>query len=353
MKEYLLNTGLYIDNEFLTKYLELCKNPKNEETLLHEKHHIISRLTSKLLGEPEDNSDANLVQLDVRNHCLAHYYLALCSKHGQLKYGNILCIQLLTHRDFDQITEAWISQNLELLNEIRKEQRKLNSLLQIGLQSGEKNGNNKYSNAQCTAVKELLIQDIDIEAIQDKTGVPTRIIQSIYLGKHWSCREDGFFIPSRKRNFKKQSKQEKPQKVDRGPTAKERLEAEFIEWQKETHYCKNCGEAILEFLKSKNGNGCFCSKHCSVSWSCKEKFKNDPELGKKIVANRDYRGEKNPNFGKKASSDTRAKISEALRNSEGVKQSPRFSGRHHTSESKAKTSETLKATFKAKATAQL
>jgi hypothetical protein len=345
MRDYLLSTGLYYDNEYLTKYVALCANPQNKENSLYEKHHIISRATSKILGEPENNAESNLVSLDVQNHCLAHYYLALCSKHGQLKYGNMLCLQLFTYRDFGEITEEWILENLVLLDEIRKEQRKLNSALQIGLQSGEKNGNNKYSYEQCAAVKELLLQGFDTETIQDKTGVPARIIQSIYLGKHWSCREDGFFLPSKKRAFKDKTAQEKTRKVDRGPTVKERLEAERIEWQKEIHYCKNCGEAIHEFLKSKNGNGCFCSKHCSVSWSCKEKFKNDPELIKKIVANRDYNGENNPNFGKKASKETRDKISEALRNSEGVKNSPRFSGRKHTEESKAKTSQTLKETF--------
>ena len=63
------------------------------------------------------------------------------------------------------------------------------------------------------------------------------------------------------------------------------------------------------------------------SLSLKLFFKNHPEA---------HKGEKNPNFGKKASEETKRKMSEARKNSPGVKNASRFKGHQHTKEAKEK-----------------
>ena len=61
-----------------------------------------------------------------------------------------------------------------------------------------------------------------------------------------------------------------------------------------------------------------------------------------------FKGEGNPNYGKKASLETRSKISQSLKESKTLKNSKRFLGHHHTEESKIKTSESLKKTWERK-----
>lgn len=51
-----------------------------------------------------------------------------------------------------------------------------------------------------------------------------------------------------------------------------------------------------------------------------------------------HAGKNNPMYGKKASDETRQKLSTAFKNSLGVQNSPRFKGHHHTTESKEKIS---------------
>ena len=71
-------------------------------------------------------------------------------------------------------------------------------------------------------------------------------------------------------------------------------------------------------------------------------------MKQKIVANRDYSGENNPNYGKHTSNETKVKISKALKKSVGVKNSLRFSGHKHTGVSKQKTSISVKNAHKKK-----
>ena len=87
IKNKILSTKYFIDNEYLDKYCELIK--QNESTEKQEnktnKHHIIPRSYFKMLSLPVDNSAENLVHLLYKDHILVHYYLCLCTK-GQFKY---------------------------------------------------------------------------------------------------------------------------------------------------------------------------------------------------------------------------------------------------------------------------
>lgn len=78
LKEKLLNTHYFIDNEFLDAYLKLViENYTN--TKYDEIHHIIPKTFFKHFKLPIDNSDENLVKLSFSNHCRAHYLMSKCS----------------------------------------------------------------------------------------------------------------------------------------------------------------------------------------------------------------------------------------------------------------------------------
>ena len=97
VKERLLSTGYYVDNEYLHKYVQLiesnCNTPKIK--LKTQSHHILPRSTYKLMGQMVDESDINRVNLLYKDHILAHYYLALCSSSKDNRYFHELAMQYM------------------------------------------------------------------------------------------------------------------------------------------------------------------------------------------------------------------------------------------------------------------
>lgn len=325
IREKLLATGTVVENEYFEKYINLITNPQNStnENIVIETHHIIPVSYFKHAGKDIDNSEDNLIDLDIKNHVLAHYYLALCSALPWFYYGNATCVNLLTKRAFSSITEEWIQANLTEINSIKQYRLYLNSALQIGLQAGEKNPNNKYSFELCEQIKFLLTSGKQNKEISQQLNIPDYLINRIREGNHWSCANDRFSF----------SKAETKQLLEKQKIAL---------WLTTNPICKNCGKPIVIYIKSKNGDGCFCSKHCALSFSAKERFFMHPEIKEKIVANRDYSGSKNPNYGKKASKETRQKISIGVKKSGGSIRSSKFAGHKHSESSKQKISEALK-----------
>lgn len=262
--EELLKTNLFIDNEYFRKYVDLMN--ESCDSGYFEFHHIIPKSYFKRNNLPIDDSERNLKKLSIRNHIVAHYYLSLCSRENWFKFANTLCLNWIYLRDLrDLIDEKWLFENLPLLEKLRLEGRQLNSQLQIGLQSGEKNENNKYSYSLCTKVKDELLLGSDISYIIDKYQVPKHIIAGILDGHHWSCREDNFHIDDYK-SYQKQVK--------------------FQNWLKTNPTCICCGKPLTKYLKFVGGEGKFCSPHCSRSRTNKLKFENHPELKIKMISNR-------------------------------------------------------------------
>lgn len=84
LKQKLLDTGYFINNEWLEKYLALVVDVPVSFSYT-EKHHVIPASCSKLLGKRSaDDSKSNLVNLTFVDHCRAHFYLYHCTK-GKLK----------------------------------------------------------------------------------------------------------------------------------------------------------------------------------------------------------------------------------------------------------------------------
>lgn len=315
----LLRYDMCIDNEYFSKYRYLVSQKSNiPEHLIYENHHIIPRAVYAILGIPTNNNPDNLIALTIKDHVLAHYYLSLCSKNSKFKFSNITCIALICNRSYSDINEEWINSNLEYLDNLRKEQRSLNSLMQKGLQAGDNNPNCKVTLAKSAEIKELLLTGFTSTEIAAKLTVPERLVKLIINGKHWTCKEDNFKFDTR--GYKKAIK--------------------LATWIAEKHCCLNCGVVMTE----KRGDGRFCSSRCGYIYSANQR--SSDYYIKAISNRRSYRGENNPNYGKKASEQTRRKISDGIKNTGAY--SPRFTGHKHTEESKQKTSNSLKLRYKEK-----
>ena len=68
LKETLLATKCFVNNEYLEQYLNLVNDSKTGTEL----HHILPRSYFKDLGISVDNSEQNLVRLSFADHCKAH-----------------------------------------------------------------------------------------------------------------------------------------------------------------------------------------------------------------------------------------------------------------------------------------
>lgn len=88
LKEKLLKTGYFIDNEYLDDYISLVIAPAKIDSLDYtEIHHILQKQYFKIINKPIDNSSDNKVRLLYRDHCKAHYLLYFCTT-GKLKAAN-------------------------------------------------------------------------------------------------------------------------------------------------------------------------------------------------------------------------------------------------------------------------
>ena len=93
LKQKLLNTGLFLDNEYLDEYINLVLS--NNITIGYtEKHHILQKNYFKKSGLPVDNSPDNLITLSYCDHCKAHWLLYFCTT-GYLKKANEASIRYI------------------------------------------------------------------------------------------------------------------------------------------------------------------------------------------------------------------------------------------------------------------
>lgn len=90
LKEKLLSIGYVIDNEYLDKYCRLVEDNISTPKIKHENftHHIIPQSYFKYNKLEIDNSAENLVNLSLKDHIFAHYYLSLCGSTPYYKKSN-------------------------------------------------------------------------------------------------------------------------------------------------------------------------------------------------------------------------------------------------------------------------
>ena len=109
----------FIDNEFLLKYSQLIERNMRTPQRARQthKHHILPKSWFKLTNEEINNCLNNLVNLPIREHVLAHYYLCLCTE-DPFKYANQLALSCLQSKTKISAFDKQLLHNLPLYNNI-------------------------------------------------------------------------------------------------------------------------------------------------------------------------------------------------------------------------------------------
>lgn len=97
LKDYLLDFGIFSENDYLGKYIDLIELNRDrcKEKYKTNKHHIIPQSYYKRHNIAVDNSNNNTVNLLYKDHILAHYYLCLCLSDNTLKWDSEYAIRYL------------------------------------------------------------------------------------------------------------------------------------------------------------------------------------------------------------------------------------------------------------------
>lgn len=123
LKNKILSTGVFEDNEFLDKYCELIIS--NQDSLkianVTDTHHIIPKSYYSFANLKIDNTEENLVHLTYSNHIMAHYYLCLFTSDGTLKSKMVYAFMMMTHTRKLPETEQELLQNLDQYKNLHNE----------------------------------------------------------------------------------------------------------------------------------------------------------------------------------------------------------------------------------------
>jgi len=110
LKNKLLSSGVFDDNSYLDKYVELIIKNKSNKYLKGsmQVHHIMPKMYFIYNNIPVDNSYSNKVNLLYCDHVLAHYLLSFAFKDNIFKYKNMCAIDIILgalHIALDDIVE--------------------------------------------------------------------------------------------------------------------------------------------------------------------------------------------------------------------------------------------------------
>ena len=132
LKQILINYKICIDNEWLTKYVELIYNNIDSSPIKYrtQGHHVIPLYyyrwaneknnnkgreeLEKIAAKDENNFIVNLIYTD---HILAHYYLALCACNSIDLYANIKTIKFIANNKFNDANISSKQYIMECLND--------------------------------------------------------------------------------------------------------------------------------------------------------------------------------------------------------------------------------------------
>lgn len=121
IKDELLKTTCFIENEYLNRYVELIESncDQNQICFKTTAHHIIPKYCFKVIGKEIDNTSLNLVNLLYKDHILAHFFLAECSSTDVYKWYNYTAMNHIAGNKFHDvtITEALLTE--EYLEELQ------------------------------------------------------------------------------------------------------------------------------------------------------------------------------------------------------------------------------------------
>ena len=113
-KQYMLSTGIVIDNKYLDNYIDLIN--QNETTIkqkgITHAHHVIPKYYFTSNNLPVDDSTSNIVNLKYSDHILSHYYLSECSTSSYFTFSNISAIKHLVGNNMDKLESYNIIESL-------------------------------------------------------------------------------------------------------------------------------------------------------------------------------------------------------------------------------------------------
>lgn len=140
IKQKLLETNYFEDNEYLDKYCELIEINKytKKEKFKTQSHHIIPKCYYKLVGKEVDNSKENIVNLLYKNHILAHYYLCSCTSNifkGKLCHSLFHLINSFNKKEINKIEDI-LNLDLEKIQSFYEGWRKESSRQLKGIKKG-------------------------------------------------------------------------------------------------------------------------------------------------------------------------------------------------------------------------
>lgn len=127
IKQALLATEQFLDNEYLDRYVKLIQNNlrTKKETAKTQQHHILPKCYFKLMNKPCDNTRKNLVHLLYTDHVKAHHYLSMCLLDKTLAGANANVVKFVLKQHYTQadvllediLTVEQLQKNYELRQE--------------------------------------------------------------------------------------------------------------------------------------------------------------------------------------------------------------------------------------------
>lgn len=122
LKQKLINTGDFIDNEFLDKYIDLVDKNKSRksESCKTNSHHILPSYYYRHHNLEVDNTPTNRVNLLYRDHMLAHLYLSGCTT-GRNRYWNLYSIFMMPGQKYCTDDEIKFLQSLDEYQKLYEE----------------------------------------------------------------------------------------------------------------------------------------------------------------------------------------------------------------------------------------
>lgn len=139
----LKNLNLFIENEYFIKYVQLMSLNKLTipQKFVTQKHHIIPKYYFKKNNLVVDNSKNNIVNLQYKDHVLAHYFLINCCSNEDDVLSNIHAFNILLRKQGHNLEESDLNSLLLIAEQL--EQKRLTHMAKV---SKLKNSGGKYIN---------------------------------------------------------------------------------------------------------------------------------------------------------------------------------------------------------------
>ena len=123
LRNDLLKTKLFVNNEYLDKYIELIERNKGAVRVKFKTtaHHVVPKYCFDYQNLPVDNTETNIVHISYSDHVLAHFFLANCSKQDIHKWFNYTAMNHISGNVFaefegieDILTDEFLSELQQL-----------------------------------------------------------------------------------------------------------------------------------------------------------------------------------------------------------------------------------------------